>query len=87
MAFNRVPMCKRSMGHLLARFKVTLEITLTRVGIRKMDSDNLSGSCKAIRDGIADALEIDDGDERLDWQYRQEVGKVYCVKVEIKAKQ
>jgi len=46
-------------------------ITMTRRG-RKMDDDNLGGAFKAVRDGIADALQIDDGDERLSWIPRQE---------------
>lgn len=58
-------------------------ITIERVGKRKLDSDNLAISAKAVRDGIADALGIDDGDPRLDWQYRQSVGKAYTVWVTI----
>jgi hypothetical protein len=46
-------------------------ITMTRTG-RRMDDDNLAAAFKAVRDGIADALEIDDGDERLSWVPRQE---------------
>jgi crossover junction endodeoxyribonuclease RusA len=59
------------------------EIKLTRVGKRKLDSDNLARSCKAVRDGIADAIGIDDGDERLEWIYAQEIGKEYAVRVSI----
>jgi hypothetical protein len=39
-----------------------------------MDGDNSIGSLKAVRDGVADALGIDDGDPRLTWEYRQETG-------------
>ena len=46
-------------------------ITLTRIGKRLLDDDNLSGGFKATRDGIADWLGIDDGDRRLKWQYQQ----------------
>lgn len=53
-----------------------LKIILTRNGARKMDSDNLAGSMKAIRDGIAEALEINDGnDEQAIWMYAQETVK------------
>ncbi len=45
-------------------------IRLTRIG-RKMDSDNLAGSMKAVRDGIAYWLDIDDGDDRITWRYDQ----------------
>lgn len=46
-------------------------ITITRVGPRKLDTDNLAASAKACRDGVADWLGIDDGDERLTWNYAQ----------------
>src|SRR5277367_4549020 len=45
--------------------KLPIEVTITRVGQRKMDSDNLASSLKATRDGIAQALGIDDGDEKV----------------------
>ena len=70
-------------GHRLTsdRFK----ITLTRIGIKSMDSDNLASSQKGVRDGIAKAIRIDDGDDRLTWIYKQEKAKrVECgVRVEI----
>jgi hypothetical protein len=50
-------------------------ITLTRMGGRKLDDDNLRAALKACRDGVADWLGIDDGDERLTWVYRQEPKK------------
>jgi hypothetical protein len=46
-------------------------ITITRHGSRRMDDDNLASCCKAVRDGIADALGIDDGDPRTEWRYAQ----------------
>lgn len=51
--------------------KRCLEITLIRIGKRFLDSDNLAASQKAIRDGIADALGIDDGSALLRWAYGQ----------------
>ena len=61
-------------------------ITLTRIAPRKLDSDNLAGAMKAIRDGIADAIERDDGEENIDWQYAQRNGepKQYGVVCEIR---
>jgi hypothetical protein len=50
-------------------------ITLTRVAPRKLDSDNLASGFKATRDGVAQWLRIDDGDERLTWVYAQRRGK------------
>ena len=73
-------------GALSGRAPMTppLIITITRIGKRKMDSDNLAYAAKAVRDGIAAALGINDGDERLTWEYPQEIGKEYGVRVEIK---
>ena len=60
------------------------KITITRFGPgnRKLDFSGLANSCKAVQDGIADALCMDDGDKRLTWIYRQERGPYGC-RVEI----
>jgi hypothetical protein len=42
-----------------------LVVSMCRYGKRKLDSDNLHGSLKHVRDGIADWLGVDDGDESL----------------------
>jgi len=64
-----------------------IEVMLVRISPgRKLDTDNLAGSNKAIRDGIADALKIDDGDVgQLKFTYDQEKGppKTYAVRVTI----
>ena len=49
-------------------------ITITRIGPRQLDSDNLAGSAKALRDGVADWLGIDDGSPRIKWEYAQHKG-------------
>lgn len=62
-----------------------INVRIVRVGKRRLDSDNLAISAKHVRDGIADALHVDDGDERvIVWHYAQETGKEYGVRVEIK---
>ena len=48
-----------------------LVVYITRIAPCGLDSDNLAGSCKHARDGIADALGIDDRDPRVEWRYRQ----------------
>lgn len=48
-----------------------LRVTLTRVGARKLDPDNLAGGFKALQDGVADWLGIDDGSDRIEWKYEQ----------------
>ncbi len=50
-------------------------VTLTRVAPREFDRDNLLRGFKAVRDGVADALGIDDGSQRFRWFYRQVCGK------------
>jgi hypothetical protein len=55
------------------RLAVTL-IRIMRPRQRRFDSDNLASGFKAIRDGVASALGIDDGDDRLEWHYAQETG-------------
>lgn len=59
-------------------------VTLTRVGRKVLDSDNLASACKACRDGVADALGLDDGDvARLRFEYEQRTSKGYEVIVRI----
>ena len=60
-------------------------VRLTRIGPKKLDTDNLAESFKAIRDLIANLLGIDDGSEVIKWEYEQvAVGKrVYAIRVEI----
>ncbi len=60
-------------------------VRLVRVGPRKLDSDNLAGSFKHVQDAIAREIGIDDGDERIKWEYAQApVGKrAYQVRVEV----
>lgn len=61
-----------------------LVITLTRIGPGTLDSeDNLAAGFKAVRDGIADALGVNDRHPRLRWFYGQERGgpRVYGARV------
>ncbi len=54
-----------------------IAVTFTRVGKRKLDSDNLAGAFKAVRDELADMVMVDDGHPGIDWRYphdRQQVG-------------
>jgi hypothetical protein len=65
-----------------------LVVRMTRVGARKLDSDNAHGALKHVRDQIADWLGIDDGREDLvTWEVAQETGKPVGVKVVITAKE
>lgn len=60
----------------------TIVIVIARIGPRALDGDNLAGSAKHVRDGIADWLGVNDGDNRITWLYEQSKdGKKYGVKM------
>lgn len=67
------------------RWFIPTAVKLTRVAPRALDGDNLQGALKAVRDGVADALGIDDGDPSVTWSYAQCRGKPreYAVIVEV----
>lgn len=71
-----------------ARFDVDagVVVTLTRVGPRKLDDDNVQGALKAIRDEVAKQLGVDDGDQRVTWRYAQERGE-YAVRARIESQE
>lgn len=50
---------------------VPCEVTLRRLSAGKMDDDGLATSCKRLRDGIADALGVNDGGPFVRWHYEQ----------------
>ena len=83
---------KRAASHRQAMISIPLTvrwmtpplvITLTRLAPRRLDSDNLAISFKAVRDGIADRLGMDDGDPRLTWDYDQRREAVYGIEIDI----
>ena len=58
-------------------------VTLTRIAPRALDGDNLQASCKNVRDGVADALGVDDRTPLVTWVYLQRRGKPREYGVEI----
>ena len=60
-------------------------VTLTRIAPRELDSDNLQGGFKSVRDGVADWLTLNDNDRRIEWRYAQEKGaaKQYAARIEV----
>lgn len=63
--------------------ELPIRITMTRHGPRKMDEGcGLNASLKAVRDGVADWLGVKDNDPRIEWVYRQQVGRWYGVRVQ-----
>lgn len=49
-------------------------VRLVRLSPSALDDDNLRGALKAVRDGVADRLGVDDRDPRVTWEYAQERG-------------
>lgn len=61
-----------------------LVVTITRIGPRRLDDDNATGSAKAVRDAIATALGVDDRDDRVCWRVEQASG-AFGVHIAIRA--
>lgn len=76
---------ERNAAYLLTpHVSLPAAITMTRLGPRRLDDDNLRGALKGVRDGIADRLGVDDGGELVEWRYGQGKAKDYAVVVEIR---
>lgn len=75
---RRADLAPRLMGPVI--------VTMTRIAPRPLDDDNLRGSLKATRDGIADWLGVPDNDPRVKWEYAQAKGepKTYAVYVDVR---
>ena len=60
-------------------------VTLTRVAPRELDDDTLRCALKAVRDGVADYLGVDDRHPDVGWLYAQRRGNVreYAAEVEV----
>lgn len=82
---------RRSSAHkkaalMVPKASIPCTVTLTRIAPKAgwtLDGDNLQSAFKALRDGIAARLGVDDADPRVVWLYRQAVGKQYAARVEI----
>ena len=68
----------RNAAYLMAQSRLRgstvvlpLHVTLCRLSAGELDSDNLQGALKSIRDGLADALGLKDNDPRVTWDYSQ----------------
>lgn len=53
------------------RSSFSLVISFVAFRRKLLDDDNLSGSCKHLRDAVANSLGIDDGSNLIRWQYFQ----------------
>lgn len=75
---------ERKVARLLApAASLPCIVTLTRLSPGMLDDDNLRGSLKGVRDGVADKLGVDDRDPRVTWLYRQERAAGFAVLVRI----
>lgn len=72
-------------GGLRLDIKVRTVVRLVRVSPRELDGDNLEAALKAVRDGVADALKINDRDPRVEWLADWEPGKAHqhAVRIEV----
>ena len=63
-----------------------VRVALTRIAAprgRVLDTDNLCGALKAVRDGVADFLQRQDNDPDLEWIYNQTNGLLWSVSIRI----
>ena len=58
-------------------------VTITRIGKRRLDGDNLQAAAKYVRDQIAAIYETDDGSDLFVWRYEQRLGETYAVEIDI----
>ena len=77
---------ERAAAIVVRRHPLPCIVTIKRHGKRLMDGDNLQAACKALRDGIADRLGVDDADSRITWRYEQDVRPEFGVTVKIEAR-
>lgn len=75
---------RRAKGHkkaalIIGKHALPCTVTITRVGPRMMDDDNLVMSAKFLRDGIAARLGVDDADPRVTWRYAQQIGEYAAI--------
>lgn len=75
--------CLGPRSRVLPAHPAPLVVTITRIGKGKMDSDNLDGSAKYVRDTIAKWLGRDDSEEGcVEWRVVQRKGP-YGVEIRI----
>jgi hypothetical protein len=61
---------KPARGHK-SKGAVAVVVSIITCRHRELDSDNHVAGCKALRDAIARSLAIDDGSDRVRWEYGQ----------------
>lgn len=65
-------------------FPLPAVVTLTRLGGKSLDGDNLQRAMKAVRDVVAKWLGCDDADKRIRWRYRQRPAWVMGCRIQVR---
>ena len=87
---RRVPIASQTFRPVGVELLCPITVTLTRISPPRnqlRDDDSVVGSLAACRDGVADALGINDSDKRVTWVYRQEKGDAFAVLISIEQAQ
>jgi hypothetical protein len=71
------------LAHVSGRLSSTTVVRMVRYAPRQLDDDNLASALKSVRDGVADALGVDDRDPRVVWVCDQLSSPTHGVAVEI----
>ena len=60
-----------------------VRVTFIRIGKKLLDGDNLQSAFKKCRDSVAGWIGVDDGSDRYRWEYEQQTGLEYAVRIKI----
>ena len=87
-AIARKTAVKAAVGDALPAmaFPLPAVVTLTRLGGKSLDGDNLQRAMKAVRDMVAAWLGVDDADKRIKWRYRQRPAWVMGCRIQVREK-
>lgn len=85
-AIARKSAVKTAVGESLPAmaFPLPAVVTLTRLGGKSLDGDNLQRALKAVRDVVAKWLGCDDADKRVRWRYRQRPAWVMGCRIQVR---
>lgn len=62
-----------------------VRVRFVRLGGRKLDSDNLAGAFKAVRDALCNRwLKIDDGSNHYEWEWPQQESGPKGIRIELR---
>jgi hypothetical protein len=67
-------------------FPLPAVVTLTRLGGKSLDDDNLRRAMKSVRDVVAKWLGVDDADPKVRWRYRQRPAWRMGCKIQVREK-